>query len=81
MGEVIKLIAENGVLVAIAIVFIYQSLITNKKLSETLTEVSITNKNISKSLDLLKRSQEEDIDIGRETLKKVECMKIKAGYK
>ncbi|NCB95600.1 MAG: hypothetical protein EOM35_03915 [Negativicutes bacterium] len=88
MVEIINAVAQLGVLVVIAGIFLYQSVVSNQKMAETLKVISESNKNISnsnenisKTLDRLTGWQEESLSIGRETLRKVDCIKIKAGYK
>ena len=88
MVEMINAIAQLGVLVVIAGIFLYQSVVSNQKMAETLKVISESNKNISnsnenisKTLDRLTGWQEESLENGREILRKVDCIKIKAGYK
>lgn len=81
MVELIQAISNFGILIVIAAIFIYQSVVSNQKIADTLKVIGESNENISKTLDLLTKLQNEDIQIGRETLDKVNCIKIKAGYK
>ena len=85
MAEIIKGVGEYGILVMIAVLFLYEHFATNKKMLETqnqnaniLKEMQVTNQNTSKALEIIQTNQKHNIVVTERIEKKIDCIKEKA---
>ena len=68
MIELVKLIAENGIMIVLAGMFIYSSMITDRRTEEMLRQIQSGNNNIAKAnenmaatLSIIKDNQRENL--------------------
>ncbi len=86
MVELTESIANFGVLVVIAAVFLYDHVVTNRKMQESINQTNKflenqedSNKNISASLDLLNKSINENYSISGRIEDKVNQINNRSG--